>query len=96
MKAWGRPIAAVLVTLALLGAGRLLLRRGLYGLSLFVVAPVIIGALGACATHARSSFQGSAFGALAVSLASQLLFQLLLSLGFEGLVCVGITPKPSK
>jgi len=77
--------ATVFVALTgLVAAGFFLMNRGLYGLSLFTLFPILLGGLAAWAlqpaTAARAAWQGAA----AVMLATMFLFLL----GKEGAICI--------
>jgi len=70
----------------MIGVGFALIRIGSYGLTIFVLFPVFLGALSAWTFRPVSGGQAAGWGALAVLLA---LFSLLL-LGAEGAVCVAM------
>jgi Polyketide cyclase / dehydrase and lipid transport len=78
-----RLIAAV-VGLVLLGLGLLMIRGGTYGLTLFVVLPVAVGALGAWVTKARTGAK-AAFAGMTANLIASAGF---LVTGSEGVICI--------
>src|SRR5271169_3281520 len=84
MRPLGRPIAALFMALTLFGVGWLLLNSGLYGLVLFIVSPMILGALSAWGMRAKNAWEAVKIGALVPFLASGL----FLLLGLEGLVWI--------
>ena len=84
---WARWTAMLLLGAVVISGGWWLMHRGVYGLALFVVIPVIIGAL-AEGFQKSAGWRGAAkFGALAVLLINAG----LLGLGIEGLVCIAMS-----
>jgi hypothetical protein len=80
--------AVVLFTGALvLGAAVWLMRTGLYGLTLFVVIPVLIGGLGALILQPQTYDQAARQGAVVVAC----LTCSLILMGLEGLFCIAMT-----
>jgi Polyketide cyclase / dehydrase and lipid transport len=79
-----RLATGTLVGGGLLLSAYLLVKSGLYGLSLFAILPVILGGLGAWMTNARTSQASAGYGALA-GLAGTGCFFLL---GWEGAICI--------
>ena len=75
---------AVLLLLALFGAGLGLLKAGVYGLTIFVVHPLLIGALASWAFQSESGGAAANHGMTGILIASALLFVT----GKEGMVCV--------
>ncbi|MEO8663203.1 MAG: SRPBCC family protein [Bryobacteraceae bacterium] len=74
-----------LVVLAALGGGTIwLLKTGVYGLTVFVILPVLLGALASWVARPASSGLAAGYGAMTVMVA---LFCLLF-LSVEGFVCV--------
>ena len=78
-----RIIAALVLLIAIAGGGLALFHAGLYGLTLFILVPIFIGALGAWSTHPRTAGNAAAAGALTALIATSL----LLVVGLEGLIC---------
>lgn len=79
-----RWFAGLLMAGVLFGGGAVLLRSGTYGLTLFIVLPVILGGVGAWCTRAATGGEAAITGGLAVVLAS---FGWL-ALGQEGVLCI--------
>jgi hypothetical protein len=79
----GRLIAAV-VGLVLLGLGFFMIRTGTYGLTLFLVLPVAVGAFGAWVAKPKAGWHAATAGMLANVIASLGLF----AFGSEGLICI--------
>ena len=66
--------------------GRLLLHRGVYGFTIFLVTPVLLGALAAWVFRPRSAGSAAGLGASVATLAA---FTLLLT-GVEGAICIAM------
>jgi hypothetical protein len=81
-----RWLTGVAALIALVAGGVALLKSGTYGLTLFVVAPVLIGAFGSWVVRPATPAGAAGVGALATLLATCF----LLALGFEGLLCVAM------
>lgn len=79
-----KSIGLSLIVLVVAGFGLLLSTNGVYGLTLFLVVPIALGASGACVGRARTLGGAAAFGALAGAISSLG----LLFLGVEGFACV--------
>jgi hypothetical protein len=82
-----QPVRAVIgVCLAALLAvvGLLLLHKGVYGFTIFVLAPFLIGALASWVIRPRTARGAAWLGALAASLAACS----LLAIGIEGAICI--------
>jgi hypothetical protein len=71
---------------ALGGAGYLLIVTGMYGLTIFVLIPVLLGALGAWAFRATSGAHAARLGGLTVAAA----LCSFLVVGAEGLYCIAM------
>ena len=82
-----RWLAGLLMAGFLLGGGALLLRSGIYGLTLFILLPVILGGLGAWSVRAQAADIAVVAGGRAVLLASIG----LLALGQEGALCIAMS-----
>jgi hypothetical protein len=83
---WRWPVGLLLAGF-LLGGGALLLRSGIYGLTLFIVMPVILGGLGAWSVRAHTARTAVFAGGYAVLLASLG----WLALGQEGALCIAMS-----
>jgi len=81
-----RYAVGLLALAAMGGAGFGLLHSGVYGLTLFVMAPIFLGALGGWVTHPRTAGWAAAYGAFTVALASLS----LLMIGLEGMICIAM------
>jgi hypothetical protein len=81
-----RWVIALTALAALMSGGLELLRTGTYGLSLFVVAPLLIGAFGAWVVRPATARGAAVAGALATLLAT--FFPL--AVGYEGLLCISM------
>src|SRR5262245_36156132 len=79
-----RKVAAVVVGGALLFAAYLLIGSGVYGLSLFVSLPIILGGSAALIMDSRTAGEAMKLGAASTMLATLLFF----SLGWEGAICI--------
>jgi Polyketide cyclase / dehydrase and lipid transport len=75
---------AVLCLAAAVAAGAALLTRGNYGLTLFLVLPAAIGAIGCLIVRPRNAGHAAGIGAIAALIASCSLF----TVGAEGLICI--------
>jgi hypothetical protein len=76
----------LVLLMAIAGGGLALFHAGLYGLTLFILIPIFIGALGAWSTHPRTAGNAAAAGALTALIATSL----LLVVGLEGLICIAM------
>jgi len=81
-----RWVIGLTALVVLISGGIELLQTGTYGFSLFVVAPLLIGAFGAWVTRPASGRSAAAAGAWATLIATGL----LLVFRFEGLVCIAM------
>jgi uncharacterized protein YndB with AHSA1/START domain len=63
-----------------------MIKSGLYGWSLFVAVPIVLGALGAWAKPSRSLASAALVGSIAAMVPTLGLF----AMGFEGLICIAI------
>lgn len=79
-----RRAGALLLFLALAAGGVALLRSGIYGLTIFVIAPVLIGAIAVLAEEPSSALRAAGIGALATLVATLS----LLAFALEGLGCI--------
>lgn len=86
-KTWARMAALVVTGVVVAGGGWLLMRSGVYGLALFVVIPVVLGALAECFQKSATWGGAAKIGALAVLLTNVA----LLGLGMEGLICLAMS-----
>ncbi len=77
----------ILFAVGLVLGGFLLLRSGLYGLTIFILIPMAIGAFGAACVKVETWWCGAGAGAFSNLLAVLVLF----ALGKEGLVCIAMT-----
>jgi hypothetical protein len=84
VSGWKRAVVALQLIAALFWCGVLLLQYGVYGWTVFVIAPVCLGGIVAWAVRADNVWIAAGVGALAVGGATCL----LLLLGMEGLWCV--------
>jgi len=83
---WERFLIGLLL-LAMLGtAGFALLHTGMYGLSIFVVAPIALGGVAVWIFQPASGAQAAGFGVLAVLIACSA----FLVFGQEGLICIAM------
>jgi hypothetical protein len=83
-KSWERLARLVVTGVLMVGGGWLLMRRGIYGIALFAMLPLILGALAECFRRSATPGGAAKIGAAAV-LAGNLA---LLALGGEGLLCI--------
>ena len=84
MTAPGRGFVGFLFLIALVAGGAALLKSGVHGLTVFVVAPVLIGALASWVVRPATAKQAAGVGALATLVATCS----LLAVGWEGLLCI--------
>ena len=84
MSTRGRSLVGVLLLAMLFAGGLGLLHTGIYGLTLFAVFPLIIGALASWIFRAKTSREALKIGAYSVAVASLL----LLAIGAEGAICI--------
>ena len=85
-SAAARRVVGLLILAVLIACGIALLRSGVYGWTIFVVFPVILGGLGSWVFRPTSGGQAAAIGAVTVAAAACS----LLLLGLEGVICVGM------
>jgi hypothetical protein len=85
MTAPARRLPGLLVLLILLAGEIVLLRVGVYGWTIFVIFPMILGGLAAWIFRPTGPGKAAMLGALAVAVASCILI-----LGVEGLICIGM------
>ena len=78
-----RWFVGLLLLVILVGAGYGLIHRGMYGFTIFVLSPVVLGGLASWVFRPATGAQAARLGALTVIVA---LFSFLL-LGWEGLIC---------
>ncbi len=81
-----RAITGAAICVALVALGLLMIRTGTYGLTLFIVLPVAVGAFGSWGTKPKTAGKAAVAGMVANLIAS-LAF---LAGGFEGLICIGM------
>lgn len=82
-----RTLVGLVILIALLVGGVALLKSGTYGFTIFIVAPIFIGALASWVARPTSAKHAAGLGALATLLATcSLLFA-----GLEGLLCIGMS-----
>lgn len=81
-----RRFLGLLLLMVLVGAGYELLRGGKYGLTIFVLFPVLLGALTTWVFGAETGSRAAGLGAVSVTAA---LFAFLF-VGWEGLICIGM------
>jgi hypothetical protein len=84
MNMIGRYLVGLLLLAALFAAAMELIRSGIYGLTVFVLFPVIVGAFAAWALRAKTGSQAAWAGALSIIVAGLL----LLAIKSEGAICV--------
>ena len=82
-----RYFAGFLGAAALLGAGAILVHLGIYGLTVFMLIPVLLGYFSALVFRPVTAGRAAGLGAAAAMLASLM----LLAIGVEGLICVLMT-----
>ena len=79
-----RGFVGLLLLIALVAGGFGLLKTGTYGFGIFIVAPVLIGALAAWVARPATATRAAGVGALATLLATCS----LLAVGLEGMLCI--------
>ncbi len=86
MSKRARWVVGLLLTVVLLAGGFALLRGGVYGWTVFILLPLVLGGLASWIDGSATGKRAAAIGAgtVAVALCS------LLLLGFEGLFCIAI------
>jgi hypothetical protein len=82
-----RRVLEALLGAILMGAAYLLIDSGTYGVTLFVMLPVILGALSAWVRQARTEVSAAGAGAVGVVLGTGF----FLLLGWEGAICIVMT-----
>jgi len=86
MSRMARRLVALLLFVLLAGAGFALLRTGLYGLTIFVLMPMLPGGLASWAFRPASGANAAGLGALAAIAA----LSAMLLTGAEGLLCLAM------
>jgi hypothetical protein len=86
MTSANRLITGAIVGLVLAALGLWMIRTGTYGLTLFVVLPVAVGAFGAWVTKADTGANAAGAGMFAIVIASVGLFVF----GSDGLICIAM------
>jgi hypothetical protein len=81
-----RGFTALLALTALAAGGAALLKSGTYGLTLFVVVPILVGGLASWIIRPETAAGAAGVGALATLLGTCF----LLALGLEGLLCIAM------
>jgi Polyketide cyclase / dehydrase and lipid transport len=84
MNTLQRTLIGLLLLAALVGCGLGMLQAGIYGLTLFVLFPVILGALASWILRAKKGSEAVAIGAFSVMTGCLL----LLATGWEGVICM--------
>ena len=84
MSTWGRVCIGMVLLAALSAGGAGLLRRGIYGWTVFVLAPVILGALAGWVAQPETVGRAGVVGALTVLVT----LGALLGFGLEGAICI--------
>lgn len=87
MRPAARWAAGLLFLGILMGAGVAMLHSGVYGWTLFVVLPVLLGGLAAWVTGPATAAEAAKVGMGAVGIATLTFF----ALGAEGLICIMMT-----
>lgn len=87
MNTPARRAIGVLAAALLVVAGILLLRRGMYGWTIFILFPVMLGGVGAWVFRPATGARAARIGALTAAIATGS----LLLLGMEGLICIAMT-----
>ncbi len=82
-----RGLIAVPILAALVAGGVGLLRTGVYGLTIFILAPVLLGGLASWVFRPTGGGRAAGVGALAAAVAAAS----LLFAGLEGLICIAMT-----
>jgi Polyketide cyclase / dehydrase and lipid transport len=86
-KTWERLGGLVVTGVFIAGGGWLLMGSGVYGFALFVMIPIILGALAECFRQSATAGEAAKIGALTVLVANIA----LLALGIEGLICIAMS-----
>jgi hypothetical protein len=84
MSRYQRLMAGLLLAGALFGAGMVLLHHGVYGFTLFLLWPALLGSLTTWVFRPTSGWQAAGFGALAAVVAAGS----FLIVHIEGLICI--------
>jgi hypothetical protein len=84
MSTRARGFAGLMALILLVGAGFALLHDGIYGWTIFVLFPIVVGGLTCWICRPKTGSRAAGVGALAVLAA----LSFLLLLGFEGLFCI--------
>lgn len=87
MRSLGRLLGFVAAATLVAAGGWLLMRTGVYGLSLFVILPVVLGALVECFWKSATGEGAPGVGASALLLANLA----LLAFGTEGAICIAMS-----
>ena|ERR1035437_8450733 len=87
MTTRARCLIGLLVAGLLIGGATALIRAGFYGLTLFVVLPVLLGGLASWVFRPATGVRAAVVGALTVLALSSL----LLIVGLEGFICIAMT-----
>jgi Polyketide cyclase / dehydrase and lipid transport len=87
MNTLKRSLVGLLLLGALVVAGFGLVQIGSYGLTLFVMFPVMLGALASWMIRAKTSSEAAGAGAVSVLFGALLLF----AIGWEGAICILMT-----
>jgi len=86
MSTTRRGLVALLILALLITGGIALLRYGLYGWTVFILFPVLLGGLASWFFRATTGARAAGIGALAAAAAACS----LLVVGLEGLICVAM------
>lgn len=86
MSLYVRRLVGLVLLIILSGSGFALLRRGMYGLTIFILFPVLLGALASWVFRPATGARAAGLGALTVTVA----LSLLLLVGSEGLICIAM------
>jgi hypothetical protein len=86
-KDWTRLAGLSVTALVLVGAGWLLLKAGVYGIALFALLPIVLGALAECAWRSKTAAGAAGAGAFTLLAANCG----LLALGADGIICIGMS-----
>jgi hypothetical protein len=86
MSTTARRLVRLLLLAGLIGAGFVLLHSGMYGLTIFVLSPMILGGIASWVFRPPTGARAAGLGALTVMAALSLLFLL----GSEGLICIAM------
>jgi Polyketide cyclase / dehydrase and lipid transport len=81
-----RVITGGVIGLVLVGLGLLVIRTGTYGLTLFVVLPIAVGAFGSWVAKPKTAAKAAIAGMIANGIASLGFF----ALGLEGAICIAM------